>query len=273
MHALAQPWRAWPWPAPALATWLAAWLLMAGLRGAGVGGATALAAATVLSLGAGLWLTQASTWRRLIVALGFPLSAIGSGLAAGVPAWAWLMPLLLLLLAYPLKAWRDAPLFPTPHRALAGAARLAPLPPGARVLDAGCGLGHGLAALRDEWPAARLEGLEWSWPLRLAAALRCPWAQVRRGDIWAQPWHGLQMVYLFQRPESMARAWTKAQAEMAPGAWLISLDFAVPGVTPTAQLRPPGAQPVWLYRVAAAAQPPATVADNSHHEPAGFGRA
>ena len=34
-----------------------------------------------------------------------------------------------------------------------------------------------------------------------------------------------------------------------PGAWLVSLDFAVPDVEATLALRPPHAQPVWAYRV------------------------
>jgi hypothetical protein len=118
------------------------------------------------------------------------------------------------------------------------------------VLDAGCGLGDGLRALRRAYPQARLEGVEWSWPLRFLCALRCPWAQVRRGDMWRTDWSSYQLVYLFQRPESMARAAAKAQAEMASGSWLVSLEFAVPGVLPQAQLRLPGDRVVWIYRFA-----------------------
>ena len=50
-----------------------------------------------------------------------------------------------------------------------------------------------------------------AWPARCAAQ-----ARVRRADMWKTDWSGYQMVYLFQRPESMARAAAKAQAEMAP---------------------------------------------------------
>ena len=187
-------------------------------------------------------------WRRALIAAGFPLALALTGVAA-VPAWAWLVPLVLLLGVYPLNAWRDAPLFPTPHHALQGLAAQVPLAPGARVIDAGCGLGDGLLALRRAYPQARIEGVEWSWPLRLLCQLRCPWARVRRGDMWRADWSGCQLVYLFQRPESMARAAAKAQAEMAPGSWLVSLEFAVPGVLPQAQLRLPGERVVWVYRM------------------------
>ena len=140
---------------------------------------------------------------------------------------------------------RDAT--PTPAGALQGLETLAPLPPEARVLDAGCGLGDGLRALRQAYPQARLDGLERSWPLRWLCALRCPWARVRQGDIWLADWSSYQLVYLFQRPESMTRALVKA-GEMAPGSWLVSLEFPLPGVAPQAQwpVRE-GGRMVWVY--------------------------
>ena len=259
-----------PWPAPALVVWLAAWLLAWSLlvTGAALGAPPALAwlAGTASGGAAALLMRAPSGWRRLIIAMGFPVSALASGLAVGMPSWAWLLPLALLLATYPLRAWRDAPLFPTPARALVGLADAVPLAPGVRVLDAGCGLGHGLSALRQAYPQACVEGVEWSWPLRLAAALRCPWARVRQGDMWAADWSGCALVYLFQRPESMARALAKAQAEMSPGSWLVSLDFAVPAVLPTVALQRPGAQPVWAYRIGAA------VPDSHRSIPADSGR-
>ena len=238
-----------PWPLPALLAWAAAWLAFVALQRAHLPAAWALVLAcglgTAASVLGGTW------WQRGLIAAGFPLSLALTG-AAGLPAWAWLVPLALLLLVYPLNAWRDAPLFPTPPDALNDLPDAAPLEPGARVLDAGCGLGDGLIALRQAYPLARLEGLEWSRPLRWLCARRCPWAQVHWGDMWRADWSGYQLVYLFQRPESMARAAAKAQAEMAPGAWLVSLEFAVPGVPPHAQLHAPDGRPVLLYRMPAA---------------------
>jgi|JI8StandDraft_2_1071088.scaffolds.fasta_scaffold59796_1 SAM-dependent methyltransferase len=240
------PWHPgrWRWPLPALAAWLLAWGLFA--AGAALGqGAAGLLLALLASAGAALAVPGAG--RRLWVAAGFPASALALGLADGLPAALWLLPLLPLLLAYPLRAWRDAPFFPTPAAALQGLAAVAGQP--ARVLEAGCGLGHGLAALRREFPQAALVGLEWSPLLALLARWRRRDAHVRRGDLWAEPWAGYDLVYLFQRPESMARAWAKATAEMAPGGWLVSLEFTVPGVAATAQLPGARGRPVWLYRV------------------------
>ena len=239
----------WPWPLPALAAWLAAWALFAALRGSGAPAGVAFAAA--LALGAGFALTARGTWRRALAAGGFPLSALALGGLPALPPWAWALAALPLAAAYPLRAWRDAPFFPTPATALDGLAAAVPLREGARVLDAGCGLGHGLAALHRAWPAAELHGTEWSRPLAWGAAARCRFARVRRGDMWAQPWGGFDLVYLFQRPESMARAWDKACREM-PGGWLASLEFAVPGVEPVARL---GARPLWVYRIPGSMKP------------------
>jgi hypothetical protein len=36
---------------------------------------------------------------------------------------------------------------------------------------------------------------------------------------------------------------------MAPGAWLVSLEFAVPDVQAHAQMRAPDGRPVWVYRM------------------------
>ncbi len=234
------------WPLPALAAWSLAWALFVALRGS-----TAplwLAVALPTATGALLALPSRTQMRRLLVAGGFPLSLAASGAAAALPAWAWLLPLALLALAYPLRAWQDAPWFPTPAGALDALAELAPLPPGAAVLDAGCGAGHGLAALRRAYPAARVEGTEWSRPLAWAARLRCPWASVQRGDLWQQPWSRYSLVYLFQRPESLPRAVAKASAELAPGDWLASLEFPAVELVPQSVGRTPDGRPVWLYR-------------------------
>lgn len=239
-----------PWPLPALLAWCLAWLLFAGLQHL-VAPVGALLVACVLGTAASLlgdrW------WRRVLIALGFPLSLALSG-AGSVPAWAWLVPLALLLAVYPLNAWRDAPLFPTPQGSLGELAQRIPLPEGARVLDAGCGLGAGLRALREAYPAARLDGVEGSALLRWLCALRCPWAWVWQGDLWEADWSGYRLVYLFQRPESMSHAEMKAQAELAPGAWLVSLEFALPGLEPTLRWNAPDGRPLWAYRMPSAGQ-------------------
>ena len=243
------------WPLAAFAAWLAAWGTYAALRGLGAQAAAALSAATLL--GAALAVLADTPWRRVFVAAGFPLSLAASGLGGALPGWAWLLPLAALALLYPLKSWRDAPLFPTPAGALVGLARAVPLPSGACIVDAGCGLGDGLRELHRAYPAARLDGWEWSLPLAALCALRCHGgfgsarvpARIRRRDIWSADWSAHDLVYLFQRPESLPRAVDKAGCELKPGAWLASLEFEAVALQPQAVHECPDGRRVWLYRV------------------------
>jgi len=234
------------WPLPALLGWAAGWATMLALLRSATPALAVMAGLAVSALPA---LKAATFWRRVIVAAGFPVSLLATGLGGMLPAWAWLLPLAALALAYPVSAWRDAPMFPTPAGALAGLDRHVTLPPSASLLDAGCGLGHGLRALRAAWPQARIAGIERSWPLALATRWRCPWARVARGDMWRGSWAAHDLVYLFQRPESMARALAKADAEMRPGSWLVSLEFEAVGRRACARLQLPSGRPVWVYRV------------------------
>jgi SAM-dependent methyltransferase len=236
------------WPLPALLLWLAAWglyvLLRLGLQWPLV---QAFGLTALLAIVAALRHGQ-TPLRRMVMALGFPLSWV---LAAGwlplPPAWVWALALVLVLALYPWRAWRDAPLYPTPSGALDGLREALWLPPRARVLDAGCGAGDGLRALERAYPDAQLEGVEHAWPLVWLARLRCPHARVWRADLWALDWSPYDLVYLFQRPETMPRAAQKAARELAPGAWLVSLEFAVPDWAPTLCWRCPDGRPVWAY--------------------------
>ncbi|MES2958210.1 MAG: class I SAM-dependent methyltransferase [Pseudomonadota bacterium] len=247
MSALTVPVRrlALPWPLPALLSWLLGWTLWSATPALGLSTPAAFTIASAAGFACAL--AVRGRWRRCLVGAGFPLSALAAG--AALPVWCWPLALLPLLLAYPLRAWSDAPWFPTPVHALEGLDRIIALAPSARVLDVGCGIGHGLSALRCVWPHIRLEGVEWSRPLAWLAARRCSWAEVVRADMWRHSWAGVDLVYLFQRPESMARAFAKAEAEMSPGAWLVSLAFAVPGRQPVARIGGPSRRGVWIYRV------------------------
>ena len=234
------------WPLPAIAAWALAWLVFLGAAWLRLPVWLGLAASTLV--GVALAALGTTTWRRLFIAAGFPVMLAASGAGGSLPAWTWLVPLAGLWLLYPMSSWRDAPLFPTPNGGLRGLAALAPLANGARVLDAGCGLGDGLRELHREYPAARLDGLEWSWPIALVCMARCRFARVRRGDIWKAAWSHYQMVYLFQRPETMPRAVAKATGDLAPGAWMASLEFEARELAPQQVLRCSDGRPVWLYR-------------------------
>lgn len=237
------------WPLPALLVWAMAWLFHAFLLRNSVMPELALLLPFLAGLGASAvaWRLNYSNARLLALVLGFPVSLWLSG-AATLSPWVWLLTLALGLLIYPVHVWRDAPVFPTPVQALRELPGHAPLPSNARILDAGCGAGDGLKALRLAYPKARWVGIEFSRPLCWIAALRCPWAKVMHGDMWLADWSTYDMVYVFQRPETMARAQAKAQSELKPGAWLVSLEFVASALQPDAVFDASPDRPVWLYR-------------------------
>ena len=213
--------------------------------------------ASLIGAASSLW--GNTPWRRVLLVSGFPVSMAIIALKHkhGLPgavgfvqlsASLWLLPLALLLLLYPMRSWRDAPMFPTPRGALRGLR--SKLPENTQhIFDAGCGLGDGLRELHREFPNATLSGVEWSWPLRWACAWRAPFAQVTRADMWAADWSGFDFVYLFQRPESLPRAVEKASAEMRHGAWLGSLEFEAAAWVPQAVHQCADGRRLWLYQL------------------------
>ena len=275
--------RAWRrWPLPAVFAWAGGWMLMLATSWLGWPAGVALLLGTVPALWFQGWVLPG--WRRWVVLGGLPLLTLTTAGVSSVGPGGWLALALLLLALYPLQAWRDAPVFPTPPEALRGLGEVVALNPGAAVLDAGSGLGHGMVALRQAFPLARVRGVESSlllvmlsrWRLRrayrrdpdrkldrkldrnpdlgigkLSSAVVPPGAalQVLRGDMWAMSWARFDLVYLFQRPESMRRAWDKACSELAAGTWLVSLEFEVPDVEPAGRLTCPDGRFLWIYRL------------------------
>lgn len=132
------------WPALALLSWAACFAVW---RLFGPDWPAAIVASGLGLILAGL---HRQTWRRLIVAAGFPLALLFTG--TDLPAWIWLIPLAVLVLAYPRRGWSDAPLFPTPRRA-ARAARACPI--ARRRPGAGRRLRSGR---RIDGPSPRLSG-------------------------------------------------------------------------------------------------------------------
>jgi SAM-dependent methyltransferase len=239
MHALLT------WPLTALLVWCGTWLLYTLLDHLGLMSPWPLIFAC--TAGIAFSVLGSTRARQLALAAGFPLSLAFTEVST-VPFWAWFFLLIMALLIYPPRSWQDASLFPTPLNALRDVPQFAPLSPQSALLDAGCGLGDGLLALRLAYPQARYFGIEASWPLRALASIRCPWAKIWQGNIWEEPWHEYAVVYVFQRPEAMGRAVRKAQAELRPGAWLISLEFEAMELKSTATALAGPQRPVWMYQ-------------------------
>jgi SAM-dependent methyltransferase len=188
-----------------------------------------VAAACAMSL---TWMMGLPLWWLAINALFLPALTWGLTLEIS-PLWA-LGGLLTLVLVYG-AIWKSrVPLFFSSVRTLDSLAEL--LPAGQHsFLDVGCGDGRVLARLAAARPDCRFEGIEQALVPWLLARLRCSIARtacrIRRGDLWSLDLAAYDMVYAYLSPAVMPGFWEKAQAEMRPGALLVSA-FAIPGAVP-----------------------------------------
>ena len=153
------------------------------------------------------------------------------------PGW-FLAAFILLLLVF----WRTdksrVPLYLT--NAATADALLQLLPPRpCNLIDLGCGEGGLLRRLAAARPDCRFTGIEHApltWLLARLGALGRSNLTIRRGDLWQEPLGGYAVVYAFLSPAPMLELWSKARAEMAPDALLVSNSFEVPGVEPESAL-------------------------------------
>jgi len=162
--------------------------------------------------------------------------ALGCGLP---PAYA-LGAFLLLFSLYWGVARSRVPLFFSSRAALQAVADLLPREHGFAFLDLGCGLGGLLGSLARMCPQGRYYGVE-SAPLpylisRLRALLAQRDCRIRWGDYRHLDFARYDIVYAYLSPAAMAELWVKARREMRPGSLLVSNQFAIPGVRPTARL-------------------------------------
>lgn len=241
--------QAWKKRAIWLLGWLGQWGAMTGLIQTGMGVSSAFAAASAL----GLWHLRPSSENSLalkaILAGTFPLSYVAMRAMIGAPSWIWLIAAAALAWIFPLRDQKDAPLWRSPKQIGLALAAMLPEPPKS-VMDPGCGLGDALLQMKEAWPGVRLVGVEKSMPARWVAQWRLGrQAQIEQGDMWEQSWSGVEMVYLFLRPEAMRDAWTKCQSELESGAWVASLEFEIPGARVRDEQRLSNGMALRLYQI------------------------
>lgn len=216
------------------------------------GGIAAAIGATALGLA---FLTRQPWWWKLIHALFFPLAWAVSGLGID-PGW-FLLAAIVLLLIYRGALTGQIPLFLSNRATVAALAEH--LPPGARVVDLGAGIGSvvfPLAALRPDLHLRGVENAPLTWFIgRVRQALGPHRANVawQFGSLWDERLEAVDVVYAFLSPAPMAALWDKVQAELPPGGRLVSNSFPVPDATPEQEVVAGGdhGRHLFFYRVGA----------------------
>jgi hypothetical protein len=193
------------------------------------------------------WLLKSPSWWLPIHLTFLPLIVLG--LRLGLPPWIWLVGFLFLLLVF----WRTnssrVPLYLTNPKSSDAIVRLLPSSP-CRIIDLGCGDGALLRYLARARPDCFFVGLEhapltWAWAWLSVRGMKN--IRICRSNFWAHPLGDYALVYAFLSPIPMERLWTKARAEMSPGARLISNSFAVPGIAPHSHVEVPDRRRTQLH--------------------------
>ncbi len=178
----------------------------------------------------------------------------------------WIVPLLVLFAVlfaakilyvaftgWSMRVTRGALFVPT-HRVRVDAALDAvPMGPGERFVDLGCGDGRVLRAVRRRYGVEAV-GIDVNLLACLAARLRNLGdrkVRVERADFWNRDVGDADVVFCYLFPDVTDRLARKLEAELLPGARVVSCNFPLPGWRPAAVLRPGPerhADPIYLYQ-------------------------
>ncbi len=150
-------------------------------------------------------------------------------------------------------AAKGAPWVPTWKRDIDRLTKLIDLKPGETFYELGCGDGRVCTNVSDAFPEARVIGVELGIPQWLVAQAR----RIRRGtarllsfklaDLHKLPLHDADVVYMFLMPEPYARLKPKLEAELKPGARVVSYVWPVEGWIPE-KIDTEGKSILYFYR-------------------------
>lgn len=139
---------------------------------------------------------------------------------------------ILLLGSAAYAGWRGAPWVPMRRGDAARLARLLALKPGERFLELGCGDGRVTVAVAKQ-SGASATGVELSLLQFFAAWIRgrlarVPGVSFRLGDAFSSDVSHADGVYLFLMPETYEKIRPKLEAELKPGARVVTYVWPMP---------------------------------------------
>lgn len=121
-------------------------------------------------------------------------------------------------------------------------------------VDLGCGDGRVLREARRRY-GVRAIGFEvnmLAYCVARVLTFRMKGVDIRCKDFWSASLEDADVVFCYLFPDVMKRLAVKLEAELRPGARVVSCNFSVPGWRPVAAIRPESARhgdPIYLYRI------------------------
>ncbi len=159
--------------------------------------------------------------------------------------------ILILLGSAAYAAWRGAPWVPMRRGDADRLVSLLDLKPGERFLELGCGDGRVTVAVARASGAAAT-GVELSLAQFFAAWVRGKLSDVPRdsfwlGDAFAADVSQADGVYLFLMPDTYEKIRSKLEAELKPGARVVTYVWPMPGWTTVMESRAENRPALFLY--------------------------
>ena len=159
--------------------------------------------------------------------------------------------MLLLAISFAYAAARGAPWVPTWRKDFDRLLAMADLKPMEHFVELGCGDARVCVEIARR-TGARATGVELSlvqWAAgRIRAKRSGTGARVVLGDAFSFPLRDADVVYLFLMPETYERLRPTLEAQLKPGARVVTYVWPIPGWTPVSEDRRDGSPSIFLYR-------------------------
>lgn len=195
---------------------------------------------------------MASWWRW--IHFGFPLSMWAMS-NFYIPNEVYFVGFIISLSLFWTTFRSQVPFFPSRPVVWQQVAKLIPQNKPIRLIDIGSGLGDLSMHIAKVRPECQIEGIEIAplpWFVSFVRAkIRRSSAVFKMGNYHDLDFANYDVVFAYLSPAAMVALWEKASQEMQTGSLLISLEFEIPGITPTMRIAGHGHSPmIYVWKMA-----------------------
>jgi hypothetical protein len=135
----------------------------------------------------------------------------------------------------------QVPFFPSTPKVWQQVLTLIPPCQSIRIIDIGSGFGGMSMYIKKNRPDCLVDGIEVAPLPWLTSMLRAKFkdskVDFKRGDYRLLDFANYDLIFAYLSPAVMSDLWLKAQAQMLPGSLLVSYEFEIEGVEPTAVIQ------------------------------------